>query len=110
MEFADPKTIEIEIFWQNPPYVSANQPEDYLVIKFNGPFFDKQDGIDVESGKKELRVRIPPQLVLGGLTDAIESSGDSLQITSASAVAGNAAMNIFLAGSLNQVWGMVNNL
>lgn len=39
--FADAKTIAINIFWANPPYVSANQPEDVLVIKFNGPFYDK---------------------------------------------------------------------
>ena len=38
--FKDSKTIEVTMKWANPPYVSANQPEDVLVITFNGPFFD----------------------------------------------------------------------
>lgn len=31
-------------------------------------------------------------------------------MTSATTLAGNAVINLLLAGSLNQVWGMVNNL
>ena len=57
--------------------------------------------MDVESNFKELRQRIPPQLVPGGLTDALSAGGGPLQAASAGAVAGNAAMNIFLAGSLS---------
>ena len=41
IKFTGPQTIEIEIDWENPPYVSANQPEDYLLIKMNGPFYDQ---------------------------------------------------------------------
>ena len=48
IKFNGPRTIEIEVTWDNPPYVSANQPEDQLVIKLNGPFYDKQDGKDIE--------------------------------------------------------------
>ena len=78
IEFTGPRTIEIDIVWENPPYVSANQPEDYLVIKLNGPFYDQEDGLDVETQFKELRQRIPPQLVPGGVTDAISASSGSL--------------------------------
>ena len=33
-----------------------------------------------------------------------------MQAGSMSVLAGNALINVALAGSLNQVWGMVNNL
>jgi len=57
-----------------------------------------------------VRRAIPPQLTLGALTDSIEGAGDSLQVTSATTLAGNTALNLLFAGSLNQVWGMVNNM
>jgi len=41
VEFADSRTIELAIVWENPPYVSANQPEDVLIVRFNGPIYDK---------------------------------------------------------------------
>ena len=78
MDFVNNKTIKMEIFWENPPYVSANQPEDVLVIKFNGPFFDQQDGVEIETDFKVIRQVLPPQLVVGGVTDAIEGAGGSL--------------------------------
>ena len=53
---------------------------------------------------------LPPQVIPGTLTDAVAAAGDSLQTTSTTFLAGNAVMNIFLQGSLNQVWGMINNL
>lgn len=40
IEFVSNRTIEIELLWDNPPFVSANQPEDELVIKLNGPIYD----------------------------------------------------------------------
>ena len=46
----------------------------------------------------------------GAVKDAIEATGKSLQVGSTAALAGNAGINILLAGSLNQVWGMINNL
>ena len=91
-------------------YVSAFQPEDELAVTFWGPFFDKQDGLEIEPENRTVRVAIPPQVVPGAITDAIESAGDSLQAGTSGVLAGNAIINIFLAGSLNQVWGMVNNL
>ena len=48
IDFVNNKTIDITINWDNPPFVSANQPEDVLVIKFNGPIFDQEDGIELE--------------------------------------------------------------
>ena len=39
--FVDSRTIEVVLLWGNAPFVSANQPEDVLVIRFNGPIFDK---------------------------------------------------------------------
>ena len=71
IEFIDSKTIEIEIEWLDPAYVSANQPEETLVVKLNGPFFDRQDGLDVEFVDKTLSQKIPPQLTKGVITDAI---------------------------------------
>lgn len=44
LDFVNNKTIDITINWDNPPFVSANQPEDVLVIRFNGPIFDQEDG------------------------------------------------------------------
>ena len=72
-----------------------------LVVTFWGPFYDKQDGLEIEVNNKTIRKAIPPQVIPGGLADAIASAGDSLQAGSASFLAGNAVINIFLAGSLN---------
>ena len=60
VEFADSRSIEIEIKWADAPYISANQPEDFLVINFNGPIFDKEDGLEMEIEFKTLRHAIPP--------------------------------------------------
>ena len=80
------------------------------MVSFYGPFFDKEDGLPIETDKIHLEKKIPPQLMPGGLTDAVAAAGDSLAAGSTGLLAGNAVMNIFLQGSLNQVWGMINNL
>ena len=49
-----------------------------LVIRFNGPIYDKQDGLDIEIDQKVIKKAIPPQLVPGGLADAIEGAGGAL--------------------------------
>ena len=77
-EFIDNRTIEIECKWENPPFVSANVPEDVLVVRLNGPIYDQQDGLEIEPKLRTLRAKIPPQLTLGSLADAIEGAGDSL--------------------------------
>ena len=81
--------------------MSANQPEDVLVVTFWGPFYDKQDGLEIELETKTVRTAIPPQVVPGAITDAIEAAGGSLQAGTTGILAGNAIINIFLAGSLN---------
>ena len=40
-EFIDSQTIELVVKFKTPTYVSANQPEDVLVVTFWGPFYDK---------------------------------------------------------------------
>ena len=44
------------------------------------------------------------------MTDAVAAAGETLQTSSKTLLAGNAIANMFLSGSLNQVWGMINNL
>ena len=44
------------------------------------------------------------------MTDAVAAAGETLQTSSKTLLAGNAIGNMFLSGSLNQVWGMINNL
>ena len=44
------------------------------------------------------------------MTDAVAAAGETLQTSSSTLLAGNAFANMFLSGSLNQVWGMINNL
>ena len=39
-KFIDAKNIEIDVTFENPTYVSAYQPEDYLIVTFWGPFYD----------------------------------------------------------------------
>ena len=83
-------------------YVSANQPEDILVVTFWGPFFDKQDGLEVDLETRTIRQAIPPQVVPGSITEMIASAGDSLQAGTQGVLAGNVVVNnIWLAGSLN---------
>ena len=110
INFVGPRTIEINVKWADPVHISASLPADELVIRFNGPFFDTQDGIDIDQAYKEIRSKLPPQVVPGGITNAIQGTGDSLQIMSTTSLASNAAINVFFAGSLSQVWGMINNL
>lgn len=106
----DDQTIILELAWTNPTAVSASQPEDTITVTFNGPFFDKEDGLPLEKTNIKLTKVLPPQVVPGTLTDAVAAAGDTLQAGSTTMLAGNAVMNIFLQGSLNQVWGMINNL
>ena len=40
VEFVSNSTIEIECTWYNPPFISANQPGDVLVVRFNGFIYD----------------------------------------------------------------------
>ena len=108
--WSDDTTMNIDIAFAKPPAISASQPEDTLLISFYGPFFDKEDGLPIDTDKIHLSKQIPPQVVPGALTDAVSAAGDSLQAGSTGILAGNAVMNIFLQGSLNQVWGMINNL
>ena len=97
----DAKNIEIDIKFDNPTYVSAYQPEDYLIVTFWGPFFDQQDGLEIPLEKRTVRRALPPQVVPGAVTQTIEAAGEGLQASSVSILAGNAALNILLAGSLN---------
>ena len=53
---------------------------------------------------------IPPQSEPGTMTQVIVAAASSVQIGSSTVLIGNAALNIILQGSLNQVWGMINNL
>ena len=57
-----------------------------------------------------IRKPIPPQVVIGATTEVIEGIGDTMQTVSITALASNSLVNILLAGSLSQVWGMINNL
>ena len=59
-EFASSTKVNIEIKWETPTYVSANQPEDVLVVTLWGPFYDKQDGLEVEIEERTIRQFIPP--------------------------------------------------
>lgn len=54
-EFIDSTTIKLNIKFDTPMYVSANQPEDVLVVTFWGPFFDKQDGLEVDLETRTIR-------------------------------------------------------
>ena len=60
IDFIDSRTIEINVVFDNPLFVSANKPEDVLVILFNGPIFDQEDGLEMEIDFRELRREIPP--------------------------------------------------
>ena len=91
----------MELIWANPTAVSSAQPEDTVIVTFNGPFFDKEDGLRLEKTNVKLIKTIPPQVVPGALTDAVSAAGDSLQAGSTGMLAGNAVINIFLQGSLN---------
>lgn len=40
VQFVDSTIISLDIKFDSPMYVSANQPEDFLVVTFWGPFYD----------------------------------------------------------------------
>lgn len=56
----DDKGIDIQIKWTTPPAISSNIPEDKLVISFNGPFFDQEDGLPISMGDRVIQKEIPP--------------------------------------------------
>lgn len=91
-------------------YISASQPEDVLVIRFDGPIIDQQDGLRLPNTETIIRKALPPQVELGTVTESIEAGAETLQSSSALLCAGNAITNFLLAGTLNQLWGMINNL
>ena len=60
--------------------------------------------------QRTIKHPLPPQLKPGIITDTIEASAETVQTGSVALCAGNAVTNFLLAGSLNQLWGMINNL
>ena len=97
----DDQTIELVLKFEKPPAISASDPEDILILGFYGPFFDQEDGLPIESDSVLLTKELPPQVIPGALTDALSAAGESLQASTTSFLAGNAAMNIVMQGSLN---------
>ena len=108
--FEDHRTIKIKVYFDFPVYISAGQKEDILVIKFQGPIYDMQDNLELTDTSKVIRKPLPPQVELGMVTETIEVSANAVQSGSIFMCAGNAVTNFLLAGSLNQLWGMINNL
>ena len=64
----------------------------------------------MEMADRTVRFDLPPQVVPGILADTIEAAGQTLEAGSKSILGSNIATNLFLAGSLNYLWGMINNL
>ena len=58
--FIDSRTMAIDIIFTSPVYISGSQPEDVLVITFQGPIYDKQDGLPLPDTSKTIRQAIPP--------------------------------------------------
>ena len=44
----DEMTLDIVVNFENPVYVSAQQPEDFIEITLWGPFFNKEDGLQID--------------------------------------------------------------
>ena len=72
-----------------------------MEITFWGPFFDKEDGLQIGFDKQVVRYNIPPQVVKGAITDAIESVGGAVNSGAKGVLGSNMIINLFLSGSLN---------
>ena len=71
-----------------------------LKISFWGPFFSKEDGLPLDTSTIIIRKPIPPQAVLGVVTDVIESFSETMQTVSITALVSNSLVNFLLVGSL----------
>lgn len=109
-DFVDSQRILIKLLFDTASAVSANQPEDILKLSFWGPFFDAVDGLPLDVSNIVIEAPLPPQVPAGAVTETIAATGDAMQATSITVLAGNSIINLLLAGSLAEVWGMINNL
>ena len=105
----DKDGLEIELDFNEPLDVSSGDEPDLLAVQLNLDQFKNENG----KGLQESLVKyfqIPPQIATQAEADAVDVTCDATQASSQSLLGVNFLANLLLAGSLSQVWSMINGL
>ena len=101
----DDQTIEIQLEWDSPEYVSVGTASDSLRVTLWGPYLDKEDSQFIASTHIRLQHPIPPQIKLGWLSICIEIAAKILTWAMIGFVLLNYILCTFYGcNTLNLVW------
>ena len=85
--------------------MSTGSYRDVLIVELN------LIGLDItEHSKRILQQKIPAQLPLDGNTQALNTVTEAAESITTVATLGTTISQLVMAGSLSQLWGMINGL
>ena len=104
-----PEGFEIRLNFTNPIMISSGDDPDLLLIQMDLSDFEDENGQKFPSSLVKYS-QIPTQIPSLEEAKQVEEQGSTASSSSKSAVGSNFIVNIMMAGSLSQVWGMINGL
>lgn len=104
-----PEGFEIRLNFTNPIMISSGDDPDLLLIQMDLSDFEDENGQKFPSSLVKYS-QIPTQIPSLEEAKQVEEQGSTASSSSKSAVGSNFIVNILMAGSLSQVWGMINGL
>ena len=105
------RKMTIQLEFEDPIYVSIAEASDVLFLRVLDmhPFVSKTSFNRIPEGTESYSI-IPAQMANNLVTEALEASTAFIDITSQTAIASNFIINIFLAGALSYLWGLIHCL
>ena len=105
----DSDGFELQLNFTNPLQISAGEEPDLLLIQLNlSGFLDENEQKFPDSVVKYSP--IPTQIASLEQAEKINDSGSAASSSSKASISSNFIVNILMAGSLNQVWAVIEGL
>ena len=109
-EFTD-KTMNIQIDFREPPYISAGLKRDKIIatVKNYSYFFSEETllNIPVETFKE---VQVPKSMPNTEFTIAFADFNEGMGNFSSAALVGNFISNLLLSGTMSLIWGLLHSM
>lgn len=105
----DKRTMDIQMFFDNPFAVSSNPIPDKVRVTFNDPkLWIGADGLLMTNNTKVIERFLPTQMFPGGAGAAAAQTMTGAASSAKAVVIGNFIFNLLMSASLNQLWSMIN--
>lgn len=101
--------ILFKLHFNNPLEISQNAESEKIKIIVNLDKYTDKDGLSLPRNLT-LTAYMPRQIPSEAEAATIESAGSSTEDASASVMISNCVVSLIMAGSLNQLWSMMNGL